>query len=171
MRGNLQICRFWKRFPEKEKVSKRFYSSQRKPFGEIFLTENGKDFRIKTRSAKRFCRRKEKICYGFKRLETSARKPREKDSVLDFCWKIAGKLGEKQALENDFAAERKRFYTVFTLRQAPKEKPTSRFLRYNLRVKKTTETLFTVRFAGKFLSVPELFVTFRSRPKTPEYRT
>lgn len=167
----MQICRFWKRFPEKEKVSKRFYSSQRKPFGEIFLTENGKDFRIKTRSAKRFCRRKEKIYYGFKRLETSARKPREKDSVLDFCWKIAGKLGEKQALENDFAAERKRFYTVFTLRQAPKEKPASRFLRYNLRVKKTTETLFTVRFAGKFLSVPELFVTFRIRPKTPECRT
>ena len=167
----MQICRFWKRFPEKEKVSKRFYSSQRKPFGEIFLTENGKDFRIKTRSAKRFCRRKEKICYGFKRLETSARKPREKDSVLDFYWKIAGKLGEKQALGNDFAAERKRFYAVFTLQQPPKEKPASRFLRYNLRAKKTTETLFTVRFAGKFLSVPELFVTFRSRPKTPECRT
>jgi len=48
-------------------------------------------------------------------LETSAKKLREKDSVLDFCWKLAGKLGEKQALKNDFAAEKKRFNVVLNV--------------------------------------------------------
>jgi len=61
LQGNLRVLRFRKRFPEKEKVSKRFNWSQRKPFGETFLTENEKEFRMKTRSAKRFYRRKEKI--------------------------------------------------------------------------------------------------------------